>query len=185
MRRLRYGAAMSLDGYIAGPNREFDWIPHDPDIDFNEIFARFDTLVMGRKTFEVTYAQSPGGTYEGGAYPGVRQVVVSRTLRASDYPNVTVINDNVADAITALKAKPGKDIWLFGGGVLFQSLLDLGLVDGIDIGIVPVLLGGGIPFLAAPAARAGLTLERQRVYEKSGIVLLEYTIKGRNRRPSG
>jgi dihydrofolate reductase len=172
MRSLRYGVAMSLDGFIAGPNGEFDWIPEDPDIDFTEIFNRFDTLVMGRKTFELSLKQN-----EGGAHPGVQTVVISRTLRASDYPAVTVVNENVADAVTAMKAKPGKDIWLFGGGLLFQSLLDMGLVDGVDTAIVPVLPGGGIPFLPSARTRSLLTLEKQRVYDKSGIVALEYAVR--------
>jgi dihydrofolate reductase len=176
MRRLRYGVAMSLDGYIAGPKGEFDWIPNDPDIDFAGMFSRFDTFVMGRKTFEMT---NQAYSYEGGAYPGtnIQKVVVSRTLRASDYPGVTIVNDNVAEAMTALKASPGKDIWLFGGGNLFQSLLALGLVDSIEVAIVPVVLGGGIPFLPSLATRASLSLESHRVYNKSGIVSLEYAVK--------
>jgi dihydrofolate reductase len=173
---MHYGVAMSLDGYIAGSKGEFDWIPNDPDIDFAGIFSRFDTFVMGRKTFEMT---NQAYSYEGGAYPGtnIQKVVVSRTLRASDYPGVTIVNDNVADAIRALKARPGKNIWLFGGGTLFQSLLAMGLVDCIEVAIVPVLLGGGIPFLPSLASKASLSLESHRVYNKSGIVSLEYAVK--------
>ena len=176
MRRLRYGVAMSLDGYIAGPKGEFHRIPNDPDIDFAETFDRVDTLVMGRKTFEVVHQSH---SYEGGAYPGAttQKVVVSRTLRASDYPGVTIVNANVADAIIALKARPGKDIWLFGGGNLFGSLLTMGLVDCVDVAIFPVLLGDGIPFLPSLATRASLSLENHRVYQKSGIVSLEYAVR--------
>ena len=77
----------------------------------------------------------------------------------------------------ALKARPGKDIWLFGGGHLFQSLLAMELVDGIDVAIVPVLLGAGIPFLPSLATKATLSLATHRVYQKSGIVSLEYAVK--------
>lgn len=170
MRRVRYGVAMSLDGYIAGPNGESDWIVHDPDIDFAEIFSRFDTLLIGRKTFEATLKM--GG---GGSWPGVQSFVVSRTLKQAEHANVTIVSDAAA-LVADLKAKPGKDIWLFGGGELFGSLLGAGLVDGVDAAIVPVLLGGGIPLLAAPGERARLTLRHQRVYEKSGIVGLEYDV---------
>jgi dihydrofolate reductase len=78
--------------------------------------------------------------------------------------------------VAELKMKPGKDIWLFGGGALFHSLLGAGLVDGIDVAVIPVLLGGGIPLLPAPAPRTTLALRSQRVYEKSGIVGLEYDV---------
>ena len=168
MRKLRYGVAMSLDGFIAGPNGEFDWIPHDPEIDFAEIFSQFDTLLMGRKTFDATRKMDAPD------HPGVSTVVVSTTLRAADHPNVTIINDRVRQAVAALKAKPGKDIWLFGGGELLGSLLNMGLVDRIEVAVVPVLLGRGIPFIAGLTKQTTLRLDKQRVYEKSGIVMLEY-----------
>jgi dihydrofolate reductase len=171
MRAIRYGVAMSLDGYIAGPNGEADWIVHDPDIDFKEIFSRFDTLLIGRGTFEAMKKMGGGG----GSMQGVKSYVISRTMKPSDHPKVTIVSD-VAALVAKLKSEPGKDIWLFGGGELFRSMLDAGLVDGVDAAIVPVLLGGGIPFLPSPAERARLKLTNRRIYEKSGIVALDYEV---------
>jgi dihydrofolate reductase len=171
MRQVRYGVAMSLDGYIAGPNGEADWIVMDPDIDFGAIFSRFDTLLIGRKTYAVMRAMGQNGEMA----PGVQSVVISRTMRQADYPDVLIVN-NAEPFVAELKTKPGKDIWLFGGGALFHSLLGAGLVDGIDVAVIPVLLGGGIPLLPAPAPRMTLALRGQRVYEKSGIVSLDYDV---------
>ena len=171
MRHVRYGVAMSLDGYIAGPNGESDWIVNDPDIDFSEIFSRFDTLLIGRKTFEAMLKMEGGG----GSWPGVKSFVISRTLKQAEHPDVTITGDAGA-LVTDLKAQPGKDIWLFGGGELFRNLLGAGFVDGVDAAIIPVLLGGGIPLLPSPAERTKLTLRNRRVYEKSGIVGLEYDV---------
>jgi dihydrofolate reductase len=173
-RRIRYQVAASLDGYIAGPNGEADWIPMDPDIDFGALFAQFDTLLMGRRTFEGLVKQGTGG---GGRAFGMNTLVVSRTLKAADYPGVTVISDDLAGAVAQLKRTPGKDIWLFGGGDLFGSMSEIGLVDRVEIAMVPTLLGGGLPLLRSPASAVGLTLTGHHVYPKTGIVMLEYAVK--------
>ena len=171
-RQVRYQVAASLDGYIAGPNGEADWIPMDPDIDFAALFAQFDTLLMGRKTF----AGMTKGRKSGGAAFGMKTVVFSRTLQPADHKGVTIVADGLPEAVAALKAAPGKDLWLFGGGELFRSLAALGLVDRVEIALVPVMLGAGVPLFPAPGPRVPLTLDNQRLYKKSGIVLLEYSV---------
>jgi dihydrofolate reductase len=171
MRLVRYGGAMSLDGYIAGPNGEYDWIVMDPDIDFSGMTTQFDTFLIGRKTYEAMVRM--GSAAE--SAPGIQNIVFSRTMKATDYPNLVVESDAVR-VVSELRAKPGKDIALFGGGELFRSLLAAGLVDRVEVAVVPVLLGGGIPLLPSPAGRAKLRLREQRVYEKTGTIGLEYDI---------
>ena len=172
MRQIRYGVAMSLDGYIADPHGGFDWIVMDPDIDFGAIFARFDTFVMGRRTYEITKSQPDAPPMPA----GTTTVVVSRTLQQRDHPGVTIVNERWEEVVRELRERPGKDIWLFGGGELFAAMLDADLVDGVDAAIIPVLVGGGIPFLKPPARRASLKLTGHRLYPKSGIMSLEYDV---------
>jgi dihydrofolate reductase len=169
-RRVRYCVAATVDGYIAGPNGEADWITMDPDIDFGEIFSQFDTFLIGRRTFEATAAQ--GG---GPEMPGMKTFLFSRTLLPADHPDVTVVSGDIERTVADLKAQAGKDIWLFGGGLLFRSLAEAGLVDTVEVAVMPVLLGGGIPLLPAPAGRLKLTLTSHKIY-RSGIVGLEYSI---------
>lgn len=172
MRRVRYQVACSLDGYIAGPQGESDWIVMDPEIDFSALFDQFDTLLMGRRTFETLAAQG-----QSGGMPGLSTFVFSASLRQSDHPHVTIVQDHPEQTVAELKGQVGKDIWLFGGGALLRSFLERGLVDTVEPAIIPVLLGGGIPFLATPAPTTPLTLTGHRLYQKSGIIVLEYAVR--------
>jgi len=171
MRKICYGVAMSLDGYIAGPHGEDDWIVMDPEIDFGAMFAKYDTLVMGRKTFERMVKAGKA------SIPGMKIVVFSKTLQSAQYPDVTIVADKLEETVAAIRATPGKEIWLFGGGALFRSFLEKGLVDTVEIGLIPILLGEGIPLLPAPAKRASLTLVSQRIYRNSGVIMLTYAMK--------
>lgn len=170
MRRVRYSVATSLDGFIAGPKGENDWIVMDPEIDFKTLMGSFDTILMGRGTYEA--ARKMGG---GGGMPGMSAYVFSRSLAQKDVKGATVASDPKA-TITEIKSKPGKDLWLFGGGGLFRSLIDLGLVDAIEVSVIPVVLGSGTPLLPE-GKRHKLKLEKQRVYAKTGTLGLEYSVE--------
>jgi dihydrofolate reductase len=170
MRLVRFGGAMSLDGYIEGPLGEYDWIVMDPDFDFSEHMAQFDTFLIGRKTFDAMRQMGSNAQ----SMPGIQNVVFSRTLNPAEYPMVT-ISDDAVRFVADLRAKPGKDIALFGGGELFRSCSKRTWLIA-SRSVVPVLLGGGIPLLPAPATRTALKLRKQRLYEKTGTVLLEYEV---------
>lgn len=171
MRQVRYNVAASLDGFIAGPDGEFDWIPHDPAVDFGALFARVDTVLIGRRTFE---ALPPGGPAPWP--PGSRVLLFSRTARPADHPGLTVVSSGAAETVAALRAEAGDgDIWLFGGGDLCSSLLLAGQVDSVEVTVVPVLLGRGVPLLPASRSRTTLHLTSSRVYP-SGMVALHYSV---------
>ncbi len=173
MPALRYSVAASLDGYIAGPNGEYDWIVPDPSIDFEALFKEFETAVMGRKTYEIMTAQGSDGGLK-----GLDVVVFSRTLPPKTSTGVRVTQEDPGKVVAALKKQKGRDIWLFGGGVLFRSLLDAGLVDTVEVALIPVLLGSGSPLLP-PGAPAKLVLVDQKTLPASGIIALSYRVRGR------
>jgi len=169
MRQLVYSVATSLDGFIAGPKGEFDWIIQDPTIDFGEIFRQFDTAVMGRRTYEFMLRE--------GRSPrefGMKVFVASTTLDPAQHRDVTVVSSDLGATVTELKRASGKDIWLFGGGATFRSLLDEGLVDRVEVAIIPVLLGGGVP-LVPEGRRWGLQFKVSRTSAR-GIVSLTYLV---------
>jgi dihydrofolate reductase len=170
MRLIRYRVAMSLDGYIARADGGYDWIVMDLDIDFSGPMQEFDTFLMGRKTFEAMLRM--GG---GSPAPGTRNVVCSRTLNPDDYPHA-IVAASAESYVAELRRQPGKDIWLFGGGELFRSLLAAGCVDRVEVAVIPVLLGGGVPLLPHGGSGAELRLREHRVYPKTGTVTLNYEV---------
>jgi dihydrofolate reductase len=167
---VRYGVAVSLDGFIAAPDGGYDWIVMDPAIDFGSLYKQFDTALMGRKTYETMTKQ--GGT---GAQPGLEVVVFSKTLAPATLKGVRITNEDPGTVVAGLKKAAGKDIWLFGGGELFRTLLDAGVVDSVEVAVIPVLLGSGIPLLP-PGASTKLVLADSKVLPASGIVALSYTL---------
>ncbi len=179
MRQLRYSVAASLDGYIAGPKGEFDWIVVDPEIDFEAIYAGFGGLVMGRRSYAV-FVETGGAVG-----PALPTYVYSRTLPEGVRDGVTFVADAVPH-VRSLKALDGKPLWLWGGGELFRELAQAGLVDGIDVALIPVLVGGGIQLLPAPASRLSLHLRSHRLYAKTGTIFLEYEVdRGRRGKTRG
>lgn len=170
MRQLRYSVAASLDGYVAGPEGEFDWIVVDPEIDFAAMYAGFSGLVMGRRSYDVFIATG------GAVGPALPTYVYSRTLPEGERDGVTFARD-AASHVRALKeAGDGKPLWLWGGGDLFRQLAEAGLVDGIDVAIIPILLGGGIQLLPSPGPRLSLRLRAHRLYSDTGTLFLEYDV---------
>lgn len=176
MRRVVYSVAMSLDGYIAGPKGEIDWLSTDIGLDWGAFMARFDTVLMGRRTFE--FALGAGG---GGDSSGLQTYVFSRTLKQAEHPNVMIVAESGGDAVRSLRTKRGKEIWLMGGGELFRTLLEEGVVDVIEVGVVPILLGAGIPFLPSLSRRVKLREPEVKQYG-GGVVMLTYEVRSRSAR---
>jgi dihydrofolate reductase len=173
MRTVTYGGACSLDGFIAGPEGAIDWLHMSRDV--NDIMASYwasiDTLVMGRKTWEVAAAQSGGG-----ASFGMQAYVFSRTLPAIDRPGVTLVSSDAGAFVRELKARPGKGICVFGGGELARSLFEADVIDEVGLNIHPVLLGSGVPGLLDARRRIHLELTECRQIH-GGCVFVNYRVK--------
>jgi dihydrofolate reductase len=170
MRRVLYRVAASVDGYIAGPRGELDWIVPDPAVDLAKLYQSVDTVLLGRRTYELTL--QPGAP----PWPRGWQIYVfSRTLRPEEHPGVTVVRADAGPRVAALRAASGREIWLFGGGSLFRSLVAAKQVDFVEVVLIPVLLGGGVPLLETGAPLTRLALDAVERYP-SGLLGLRYRV---------
>jgi len=158
MRTVTYGGACSLDGFIAGPRGEIDWLHHSRDV--QRIMANYwktiDTVVVGRKTLES--AMTMGSAESGGLWSSVKSYVCSRTLNASPHADVELVSDDAGDFVRRLKTSPGKGICIMGGGELAGSLFAAGVIDEVGFNMHPILLGAGIPALRDAGRRVPLDL---------------------------
>ncbi|KAJ3493055.1 hypothetical protein NLG97_g4979 [Lecanicillium saksenae] len=179
MRHLRYGVAMSLDGFIACTDGSSEWIVEDKSIDFDKIFASFDAFIMGRKTYETMLALGDGNQLA--SQPKEAVVVVSRQMKKEDHPEITVISKDYLDYIQTMKLSNGKDIWLMGGGEIAGQCLEAGLVDHLDVAVIPVILGTGIKLFAMEAMNDTnkswkLEIESVENLAQSGILMTKYKV---------
>jgi len=164
---------VSADGYIAGPNGEHDWITMDPWIDFIAQCGQFDTAIMGRATYAKAIAM-----HGDASLPGLKTVVFSRILSPGSAGGVTIVREDARQVVFEMKNMSGRDIWLFGGGVLAGQLLEAGLIDSIDIAIMPVVLGNGVKLFETALPTKFLVADHV-VLENSGVVVMRYAAADR------
>ena len=172
MRKVVLGLAVSLDGFIEGPNGEYDWCFTDQDYGFTDFMNRVDAVFMGRKSYELT--QKIAGNASMPGVPKLSEYIFSTTLDKVK-EGATLIKGDVKNKVEEIKNTEGKDIWLFGGAGLITALLNMGLVDEISLGVHPIILGGGKPLFQNIKNRTTLQLIDSKTYS-SGLVGLTYSI---------
>lgn len=176
MRKLILGLAVTLDGYIEGPHGEYDWCFTDQDYGLKEFFARVDTIFIGRKSYEI--AQQYANNNDGEMIPGMptmTEYVFSKTLQTVKEGAVLIAENSITEA-RRIKEQPGKDIWLYGGAELTNTLMNEGLVDELWLSVHPILLGSGKTLFRQQDSRTKLTLLKSKTYE-TGLVSLIYSIE--------
>ena len=171
MRKIILGLAVSLDGFIEGPNGEYDWCFTDQDYGMSGFFKRVDTLFMGRKTYEMSLAINGNG----GGFPKMKTYVFSNTMEKVKDDAILITGD-IKKRITEIKNEEGKDIWLFGGASLTSSLMNEELIDEISLAVHPIILGGGKPLFNNINRRIKLNLTDTKTYS-TGLVALIYTLQ--------
>ena len=178
MRKVIYSLTNSLDNFIARADGGYDWILTSDDImnEFTKIPDIFDTILIGRKTYDFALLHDAETGQETTGFMGMKTYVFSRTLKESSNAGVKIVSDNAGEFVSSLKNESGKDIWLMGGGILAASLLRERLVDEIKVAIQPILLGSGIPLFPDIGMQVDLQLLECKTY-KNGIVGLTYLVK--------
>ena len=175
MRTVTYGAACSLDGFIAPTDGSTDWLHFSRDV--QDIMAKYwptiDTMLMGRKTWDVAVANGSAGGGDQGM-SGITTYVFSRTLKTVG-GGAHLVSSDPGEFVRQLKEKPGKGICVMGGGELAQSLFVAGMIDEVGLNVHPIMLGSGVPFFRDPGRRIALELTEARVID-GGCVLMTYRV---------
>lgn len=187
MRKIISFMHISLDGFVAGPNGEMDWIKVDEEI-FDHVGKRIskgDTALYGRVTYQMMEAYWPTAGDKPGAskhdiehakwYSKVHKVVLSGTLKEAGLTNTTIISNNLLGSIQQIKQQPGEDILLFGSPTATHSLIQLNLIDGYWLFVNPIILGQGIPLFAGVKDKTNLKLLTTRQFS-CGVTELNYTV---------
>ena len=169
MRKVILGLGISLDGYIARPDGSVDFLFMPKDYSMAPFFATVDAAIMGRKTFEAALKMGGGSIGES----SMVNYVMSRTLPSGERNGVHVVKQSPAALVRRIRAKPGKHIWLMGGGELTRDFLREDLVDELYLGLVPVLIGEGIPLFPAGFPQREFALVENNTYSR-GMIELKY-----------
>jgi dihydrofolate reductase len=165
MRNVVLSAGISLDGYIARPDGSLDWLTMDPALDLSVFFTAVDVAIMGRKTYDA---------FKKGPPLNMEMYVFSNSLPGGMRDGAMFLSGSPAPLIQQLKARQGKHIWLAGGGEMALACLKEDLVDQIDLGLMPVLLGDGVPLFPSGFPQRNFKLAGQRAF-KNGMLTLSYT----------
>ena len=179
MRKVIYGVGISLDGYIARPDGSVDFLFMPKDYSMGPFFKRIDVAVMGRKTYEVGLKMSGGDTFKG---YGMKCYVFSKKQKPGERKGVTFVRQSPQEWLAATKKQEGKDIWLMGGGELARDFLKDDLVDELYLGIVPTLIGEGIPALPAEFPQREFALVENKSFSKGLIALLYERVRRRKKK---
>jgi dihydrofolate reductase len=167
-RNVVLGLGISLDGYIARLNGAVDFLFMPKDYSMAPFFATVDTAIMGRKTLDAALAM--GGSFSGSS---TANYVFSRSKPAGERNGIVFVHESPAKFMSQLRKRPGKNIWLMGGGELARDFLKADLVDELYLGIVPVLLGEGIPLFPSGFPQRDFTLIENKTYSK-GLIAIKY-----------
>jgi dihydrofolate reductase len=184
MRKIILDLAVTLDGFIEGPNGEIDWCIMDGDSDFGEFLADIDAIFYGRVSYDLWGSWQPGenaGATIKEAYKSIhgKTKYVFSATRKNENGKAIFINSDIKERVQEIIQQPGKNIWLYGGGKLITTFIDLGLVDVYRLAVHPVILGSGKPLFKDIKERVGLKLSDVKS-SKSGVVLLSYEANGEN-----
>jgi dihydrofolate reductase len=178
MRKVVLGLGISLDGYIARPNGDVDFLFMPKDYSMGPFFATIDVAIMGRKTLDAALRMGSGSFKDS----KLVTYVFSRTKPPGQRDGLIFANQSPSSLVAELRKKRGKNIWLMGGGELARDFLKEDLVDELYIGVVPVLIGVGIPLFPAGFPERKFTLLENKTFSK-GMIALKYARARKRAKP--